>query len=172
MNTRDGWNPYVAGSLAGALSVASAWFAGKYFGASTTFVRATAAIEGAVAPAHASSLEYLVKNAAKWDWQAFFMVGIFLGALAAALLFGDFKAETVPPMWRKRFGGSVAKRGAVAFIGGMIAMYGARLADGCPSGHGLSGSLQLAVSGFVALFFFFTAGAVVARMVYGGDRDE
>ena len=29
-------NPYVAGSLAGLLSVASTWLSGKYFGASTS----------------------------------------------------------------------------------------------------------------------------------------
>ena len=33
------WNPYLAGALAGLVSVGSVWFTGKYFGASTTFVR-------------------------------------------------------------------------------------------------------------------------------------
>jgi hypothetical protein len=33
-------------------------------------------------------------------------------------------------MWEKRFGPSKLKRGIVAFIGGVIAMFGARLADG------------------------------------------
>jgi hypothetical protein len=32
----------------------------------------------------------------------------------------------------------------------------------------LSGSLQLAVSGFIALVCFFVGGMVVARIVYGG----
>lgn len=169
MKERDGWNPYIAGSLAGVLSIASVWSAGKYFGASTTFVRATAAVEQVVAPERAATLEYLLKNGPKWDWQAFFLVGIFLGALVAAMIFRDFKIETVPPMWKERFGPSSLKRGAVAFIGGVIAMYGARLAGGCPSGHGLSGVLQLAVSGLVAMVAFFVAGAVVARLIYGGE---
>ena len=49
---------------------------------------------------------------------------------------------------------------------------GARLAGGCPSGHGLSGLSQLAVSGFVALAFFFGGGWVTARLLYGkgGER--
>jgi uncharacterized membrane protein YedE/YeeE len=50
----------------------------------------------------------------------------------------------------------------------MIAMFGARLADGCPSGHGLSGLMQLSVSGFLALAFFFGIGALVAAAVYRG----
>ena len=55
----------------------------------------------------------------------------------------------------------------MAFVGGVVAMFGARLADGCPSGHGLSGTLQLAASGYVALVCFFIGGMVVARLLYG-----
>ena len=51
-------------------------------------------------------------------------------------------------------------------MGGIVAMIGARLADGCPSGHGLSGVMQLSVSSFVALILFFVAGAVTAALVY------
>jgi uncharacterized protein len=45
-------------------------------------------------------------------------------------------------------------------------MLGARLADGCPSGHGLSGLMQLSVSGFAALALFFGSGVLLARMIY------
>ena len=53
-----------------------------------------------------------------------------------------------------------------AFLGGIVAMIGARMADGCPSGHGLSGMMQLSVSGLVALCLFFGVGIVVAHLVY------
>ena len=33
-------------------------------------------------------------------------------------------------MWRERFGAGVLRRGLVAFAGGTVAMFGARLADG------------------------------------------
>jgi uncharacterized membrane protein YedE/YeeE len=51
-------------------------------------------------------------------------------------------------------------------VGGVVAMIGARLADGCPSGHGLSGLMQLSLSGFSALAFFFGTGVLVANLVY------
>jgi hypothetical protein len=35
-----GWSPYLAGTLAGIVMILSVWTAGKYFGASTTFVQA------------------------------------------------------------------------------------------------------------------------------------
>jgi len=44
------------------------------------------------------------------------------------------------------------------------------MADGCPSGHGLSGLMQLSVSGFVALGMFFSVGILVAGLVYRRRR--
>ena len=73
-------------------------------------------------------------------------------------------------MWAERFGTSPVKRGIVAFIGGIIAMFGARLADGCPSGHGLSGMIQLAVSGLIAMVFFFVGGIIMTRIIYSGGK--
>ena len=59
-----------------------------------------------------------------------FVIGIFIGALAAALLSGTFSLRFVPDMWRGRFGPGIGKRGVAAFVGGIVAMIGARLADG------------------------------------------
>ncbi len=49
-------------------------------------------------------------------------------------------------------------------------MFGARMADGCPSGHGMSGLMQLSLSGFIALACFFGAGVLMAALVYRGKR--
>jgi uncharacterized membrane protein YedE/YeeE len=111
-------------------------------------------------------MEYFIKETPKVEWQWMFVTGIFLGALISALLSGDFTLKAIPDTWEKRFGKGKIKRAIVAFIGGVIAIFGARLADGCPSGHGLSGTMQLAVSGFVALVFFFIGGIIVARLIY------
>ena len=54
----------------------------------------------------------------------------------------------------------------------LLAMVGARLADGCPSGHGLSGLMQLSISGFVALALFVGTGILVALLVYGGKPHD
>jgi spermidine/putrescine-binding protein len=76
-------------------------------------------------------MDYFIQNAPKIDWQWMFMVGIFLGALIAAVSSGSFKLKAVPDMWAARFGkSSKMKRGIIAFLGGAIAMFGARLADG------------------------------------------
>jgi len=161
------WNPYLAGALAGLLLVLSVFVTGKYFGASTTYVRAAGFVESAVDADRVSAMAYFIKEAPKIDWQWMFVVGIAVGSFGAALGSGTFRIQSVPERFAARFGNRPGLRAALAFVGGAVGMFGARLADGCPSGHGLSGSLQLAASGLVALVCFFVGGLVVARLVYG-----
>jgi hypothetical protein len=123
-------NPYIAGSLAGVLSVVSTWLTGKYFGASTSFVRSTGFVEKVFASEHFLKVAYLVKYAPKIDWQLMFIVGIFLGALMSSFISGTFRIQLTPDSWEDRFGVRIFPRAVTAFIGGVIAMFGARLADG------------------------------------------
>lgn len=124
------WSPYAAGALAGLLLVLSVFMAGKYFGASTTFVRAAGFVEQAVAPDKVAGMEYFIKEKIKIDWQFLFVVGVLFGSLAASWISGEKKAVAVPPMWEKHFGPSRARRWIAAFLGGIVLMFGARLADG------------------------------------------
>ena len=164
--TKDGgWNPYLAGVLTGLLAIASVFATTRllekttYLGASTTFVRAAGFLEQKIAVNHVASNEYYTKEKVRVDWQFMLVIGIFAGALISSISDRSFKIESVPPTW--------AKRAIWAFAGGVIAMIGARMADGCPSGHGLSGMMQLLVSSFAALALFFGVGVLVARFVYG-----
>lgn len=179
MKTKDGgWSPYLAGALAGLLAIASVIattkLSGKtaFLGTSTTFVRAAGLLECSIAPEHVKANEYFTKEKVKVEWQFMLVIGIFAGALLSSLTDKSFKLEAVPPTWAQRFGTGLGRRAIFAFIGGVIALFGVRLADGCPSGHGLSGMMQLSVSGLVALCMFFGAGIVVARIVYGGRSHE
>lgn len=172
--TEDGgWNPYFTGVLVGLLAIASTLATTKllgktnYLGTSTTFVRAAGLIERVVDADHVASNEYYTKEKVRADWQFMMVLGIFLGALISAFTDRSFKLEALPPTWEKRFGTSIGKRAIGAIIGGTIAMIGARMADGCPSGHGLSGMMQLSVSAFAALAMFFGIGVLVAGLLYG-----
>jgi len=174
MKTDGGWNPYFAGILVGILAVVSVLVTtqllgkGQFLGASTTFVRTAGLAEQKVAPEHVTQNEYFQAEKVKVDWQMMFVIGILFGSFCASLTDKSFKKETVPPMWLERFGPSAAFRAVGAFAGGVIALFGARMAGGCPSGHGLSGMMQLSISGFIALGCFLAGGILVARLIYGG----
>ena len=172
--TEDGgWSPYLAGALVGLLAVASAYATTRivgrtsFLGASTTFVHAAGLLQRTVTPARVEANEYFAKTNLGVGWQFMLVVGILLGAAISAATDKSFRMEKVPPIWDNRFGTSVWRRALGAFLGGIVAMMGARLADGCPSGHGLSGLMQLSASGFVALAMFFGVGVSVASLVYG-----
>ena len=170
---KGAWNPYLAGGLSGLVIIVSVLNTGQFFGASTSFVRSAGIFGKYFGSERVQQLEYFIRYLPIIDWQFMFVVGIFLGSLVASLLSDSFKWQGVPDMWAERFGANPVLRGVVAFIGGIIAMFGARLAGGCPSGHGLSGMIQLAVSGLIAMVFFFAGGIIMTRLVYcgcGGDK--
>jgi uncharacterized protein len=125
-----GWNPYLAGALTGLLLVFSAWFTGKFIGASTTFVRTAGLIEKVFTEERVGKMEYFVKEMPRIDWQWMFVAGIFVGSLVASATSRSFRWQAVPTRWEERFGPGKLKRGITAFVGGAIAMFGARVADG------------------------------------------
>ena len=124
------WSPYIAGAFAGLVLVLSVWFTGKYFGASTSFVRSAGLIEQIFSAERVGEMDYFVKTVPKIEWQWMFVVGILIGSLAASRLSGTYKLQAVPDMWQDRFGPGITPRAIVAFIGGTVAMFGARLAGG------------------------------------------
>lgn len=169
---KDGWNPYLAGALAGLLAIASAWattrWLGKtsFLGTSTTFVRAAGYIQQTVMPQFVQQNPYYQAHPPKLDWQFLMVVGIFIGALLGAISDRSFDWQAVPPYWQQRFGASALKRAVGGFVGGILIMFGVRLADGCPSGHGLSGLMQLSASGLAAMAVFFCVAILVAAVIY------
>ncbi len=167
----DGWNPFVAGALAGLLAILSVYVTQKminkseFLGTSTTFVRVTGLVEKAVVPEHVASNDYFTSTKVKVDWQMLLVVGVFIGALISSVTDGSFKIEPIPPLWKQYHGGSIINRAIWSILGGIVALFGVRMAGGCPSGHGLSGMMQLATSGLVAMGGFMAGGFVVARIV-------
>lgn len=125
-----GWSPYLAGVLSGMVFILSVWFAGKVVGASTSFLRSAGMIEKRFNAERVARMDYFVKKVPKIDWQWMFVAGIFIGSLIASTTGGSFRWKALPDMWQARFGPSRIKRGLVAFTGGLVAMFGARLAGG------------------------------------------
>jgi uncharacterized membrane protein YedE/YeeE len=165
--TAGRWNPYVVGTGIGLLSILAFWLADKPLGMSTALSQASGACASVfMGWETVTQNAYWAKHVPKWDYGMWFLVGTFLGALVAALLGKSFHIESVPSVWKERFGPSVGKRMAGAVIGGVLVMYGARLAGGCTSGHGISGSLQLAAGSWTFFMVMFAAGVVTAMLMF------
>lgn len=172
---KKAWNPYVVGALIGGLS----WFAyataGKLLGITTPFENTAALAGKTVAPAAAAQHSYFKSPDASpeinWEWML--VLGVFIGAWMSSKISGDRNHEKVHALWRARFGDSVAGRYAGAFVGGGLMMFGARLAKGCTSGHGISGILQFAASSYIFVATFGVVGVLSAYMIFGTKaRDE
>ena len=166
MESQAAWSPYLVGALIGVLSMATFYFSNKPIGVSSAYTRIAGLMSRAVAPVHTAELKLYQDVPPKVEWETMLMVGVVIGALLAAATGGEFTNQWVPEMWAARFGDGVALRLAAAFFGGLVMVYGARLAGGCTSGHGISGTLQLSVGSWIALFCFFIGGAAVAMLMY------
>lgn len=160
------WSPYLVGALIGVLSMATFYFSDKPIGVSTGFARIGGMIGRVLARRHTMSLKYYADNKPAVDWEVMLIVGVLIGSFLAAWSGQETTGRWIPPMWEARFGDSVGLRLGAAFLGGTLVAFGARLAGGCTSGHGISGALQLSVGSWIALICFFLGGIATAMLLY------
>ena len=169
MTNESEWSPYIVGALIGVLSMATFYFSDKPLGASTSYARLAGLVGNLFSRRHTESLKFFQETKPKVDWEVMLIFGVVLGAFIAAYSGDEITARWVPALWSERFGEDIAVRWGVAFVGAAIMAYGARLAGGCTSGHGISGALQLSVSSWIALACFFAGSVVTARYFTGCD---
>lgn len=165
---RIDWTPYLIGAGIGVLSWVVFVVVNNPLGITTALSQASGGVAATVwGSDFVARNAYWAKNAFKLDYGMLFLVGTLLGGFLSAVLAGTWKLEAVPTIWADRFGPSALRRYVVAFLGGIVAMYGARLANGCTSGNGISGGLQLALSGWLFLAVMFPVGIVTAFALFG-----
>lgn len=161
------WPPYLVGALIGLLVLATLAFAGKKIGASSAYSGVAGMIGRLAVPKHIASLPYYRDNIPKVGWTLMIVLGAILGSFLAARTGGEFTGTYLQDLWVARFGADSAwLRTTVALLGGGLMAFGARMAGGCTSGHGISGTLQLAVSSWVAVICFFIGGIATAMLIY------
>ena len=164
---RINWGPYLTGIGIGVLSWVVFVVVDNPIGITTALSQVSGGVASLFVGADVvAANKYWAKNAFSLDYGTLFLVGTILGGIGSALAAGNWRIETVPRLWAERFGPSPARRYVAAFIGGVILMYGARLANGCTSGNGISGSLQLALIGWVFFAVMFVTGTITAFILF------
>lgn len=164
--TQGTWSPYVVGIGIGILSWLTWLVSSKPIGCSTAFARTAGMLEELFRGKQAVDRPYYQEFTPQVDWQWTLVLGIVLGALAAALLSGDFTWQWIPDRWAAAFGTSIVIRVIVALFGGILLGFGARWAGGCTSGHGISGTMQLALSSWISAVCFFVGGILMAAILF------
>jgi uncharacterized membrane protein YedE/YeeE len=125
---------------------------------------------------YTSTNAYLAKSNGKYaknvsnplNYSFIFVLAMVLGAVGSGF---TRKRETddesgVPAVWKANFGDNKWKRYAVAFAGGFVVLYGARLAGGCTSGHMMSGMMQTSISGYIFTLGVFGAAIPTAMLMF------
>lgn len=165
--TKRAWSPYTAGIVVGLLQIPAFLLIGTALGTSSSYVTISANLAQFVDPSIAE-IKYAANHlsGAKNWWQVALIAGIVLGAFLSSRLSGTPRWGH-SPFWAKAMGAHTpARRYAMATLGGFIMVFGARIADGCTSGHGVSGIAQLAIGSFIAVTAMFAAGMITANLIY------
>lgn len=160
------WSPYAVGIGIGVLSWLTWLISKKPIGCSTSFARTAGMIEKLFGVHEVEAKPYYQEVKPAVDWQWMLVLGTIAGALVSAVLSGDFHWQWIPPTWTAAFGTNVLVRVAVALLGGVLLGFGARWAGGCTSGHGISGTMQLAVSSWISAICFFVGGIIMAQLIF------
>tara|TARA_R110000868_G_scaffold189695_2_gene433081 strand:+ start:127056 stop:127637 length:582 start_codon:yes stop_codon:yes gene_type:complete len=172
--------------MLGGVFLLAVWLV-KPIGVSTQFVIADAIVWDAVTPSlitedaaaksgYVSTNEYLNKSGGKYaksvsnplNYSYVFVFAMLAGAWISSKLRGGQTQEenTMPKVWRDNYGNNKTKRYIVAFLSGVLVLYGARLAGGCTSGHMMSGIMQTSLSGYLFAAGAFAAGIPTAILVF------
>mgnify|MGYP001826044760 FL=1 len=155
-------NPYVAGTLLGIVLFLAFFVTGTGLGASGGLNRLLVYGQNLVAPEHSNQVPYLLKMAGGDtnpldSWIVYLTVGTLLGGLLSGLVGRRVQVETNKgPQISNR------TRWIMAFLGGILMGYGARLARGCTSGQALSGGAVLSVGSWAFMFAVFAGAYALA----------
>jgi uncharacterized membrane protein YedE/YeeE len=158
-------NSYLGGVLLGIVLFLSFLLTGSGLGASGGLSRYVAYIEDLIAPDHVNRVPYLIQMAGGDlnpldNWIVMVTTGVIIGGFVSGLINGRVKFET-----NKGPNISNRTRWVVAFFGGMLFSFGARLARGCTSGQALTGGATLSAGSWVVMFAIFGGAYALAYFV-------
>ena len=163
------WSPHWAGAAIGGLETMAMLTAKRPLGVTSAFEEAAAFGAEKFAPEAMEIEKYKEAKgeAPKIDWEWGLVAGVTLGSYLSARMADDRQSSPLPDPWCRSMGGSQPLRYAAAFGGGALMMFGARMAKGCTSGHGISGTMQFSASSWLFDAIIFSTGIAISKLLHG-----
>ena len=147
------WDWYISGPLIG-LFVPLLYIVGnKMFGISSSFEHVCSLL---LPKSKANIINYDKKSN---SWKFYFVIGISIGALISVYVLSADKPQFLPDAYYT-YGGYIQ-----LFIGGILIGFGTRYANGCTSGHAITGISLLQSSSLKSTLAFFAGGVVYTFIV-------
>ena len=133
---------------------------GLLIGTGVAFLFATTGLIGGASTLFSSTWSFVSRHAFfqlqrfldSRSWRLVYAAGMVLGALLVTALSGVGPTTTVP--W------------PMLLLGGLVAGFGARLANGCTSGHGICGLASLQLPSLLAVLTFLATAFLTANAVH------
>jgi uncharacterized protein len=140
----NGWQSYLVG--------------GVFLGCAVTLLFALTGLVGGMSSVFSSTWSYFSERSyfqqARYlesrHWRLIYALGVVFGG-AAFIAIGGKAVATQIPIWQIALG---------AFIAG----FGARLSNGCTSGHGICGMASLKLPSFLAVLIFLSTAMMSAHL--------
>ncbi len=142
-----GWQHYLLGGL--------------FIGAGVALLFVLTGLVGGMSSVFSSTWSFVIRapyfQQARYTgsrgWRLVYAAGLVLGALVWWLAFSDGTPQTTEvPVW-------------ALLVGGFLVGYGARLGNGCTSGHGICGLGSLQWPSLLAVLTFMGTAFVTANLV-------
>lgn len=148
----NAWPPYLSGAIVGCLQVPIVLALNRPLGSSGSYCTITSRLFPVKLLKVVSPYLYRSRSGLVNWWQVIYLSCAVGGAYYSALLSGSV-ATTPGTPW------------ITSFTGGLVMIYGSRMAGGCTCGHGLSGTGMLSLLSFVAVPFMFVGGVATAAVI-------
>ena len=132
---------------------------GLLIGAGVSLLYLTTGLQGGASSVFSSTLSFVSKhtffqselNLSSRSWRLVYALGMVLGAALIWQVGGLEIPATELPAWQ-------------LIIGGFIAGFGARLGNGCTSGHGICGMASFDMSSVLAVVVFLSTAIITAQL--------
>jgi len=158
-------HPYLGGVILGVVLFLALFLTGNGLGSSGATSRLVVFAQDQFVPDHVDRTPYLLRMAGGDknpldDWLVPVFFGALLGGFTSGMIFGRVKLETTKgPRISDR------TRWMIAFLGGILFLYGARMARGCTSGQALTGGAVLSAGSWVVMLCIFGGAYGLAYFV-------